>query len=117
MKLYAILIGLFAGLIVLSGCGQYGQPAEPTSTTPTKVGEATVNMIGTSFSPDTITVKKGSTVTWEDESGIVHTVTGFGVDKRISGGGSFSNTFDEPGTYDYECTIHPGMTGKIIVTE
>jgi plastocyanin len=40
---------------------------------------------------------------------------GQGFDSNDQSSGTFRHTFDEPGTYPYECTIHPGMGGRIVV--
>ena len=47
---------------------------------------------------------------------IDHTVTGFGIDLTVPPGQTISHTFDQLGTFDYRCTIHPGMTGTVIVS-
>jgi plastocyanin len=71
-----------------------------------------------SFLPSELTVRAGSTVTWSNEDEAVHTVTA--ADKswdsgRIPIGGSFSQTFTTPGTYDFVCSIHAAMKGTITV--
>jgi plastocyanin len=69
-----------------------------------------------SFLPGDITVRAGTTVTWSNEDDAVHTVTA--ADKswdsgRLPVGGTFSQTFTEPGTYDFLCSIHPAMKGTV----
>jgi len=71
-----------------------------------------------SFLPTELTVRPGATVTWSNEDEAVHTVTA--ADKswdsgRIPIGGSFSQTFTAPGTYDFVCSIHAAMKGTITV--
>jgi plastocyanin len=72
------------------------------------------------YSPSPYTVKVGSTVTWVNKDGGTHTVTSVGSALFDSGdmppGGTFKFTFTQPGTYQYYCTIHPWMTGTIVVT-
>jgi plastocyanin len=72
------------------------------------------------FSPSNFTVKVGTTVTWVNHDGTTHTVTSKGSSLFDSGnlltGGSFSYKFTQTGTYRYYCTIHPWMTGTIVVT-
>ena len=70
----------------------------------------------------TITVVKGTTVTWTHSDGAPHTVTTTKApvdfdSGRMNKGGQFSQTFDTAGTYEYYCSIHPSMKGKVIVTE
>lgn len=74
------------------------------------------------FSPDNITVKKGTTVTWTNNDGIPHTVTESDDQSgpsspTLSSGQTYSFTFNTAGTFKYHCTIHPGMTGTVTVTE
>ena len=74
-----------------------------------------------SFDPEELTVPAGTTVTWTNSDDLPHTVTkdgGPGADfdsGDIEPGGEFEQTFDEPGTVDYICTIHPGQAGSITV--
>ncbi len=71
------------------------------------------------YSPQTITVVIGvnNTITWINNDNAVHTVTDTGVFDSgfIQPGQSWSYTFTTPGTYQYHCTIHPWMTGTVIV--
>lgn len=69
-----------------------------------------------SFNPSSLNIKSGTTVTWMNNDNTAHTVTGNGFNSgQIQPGGSFQFTFNSPGTYTYHCSIHPSMTGKIIV--
>jgi amicyanin len=70
------------------------------------------------FEPQTITVPVGATVTWTNRDDIPHTsVSTEGVfkSKVLDTDEKFSYTFTKAGTYPYYCTIHPKMTGKVIV--
>jgi plastocyanin len=70
------------------------------------------------FGPETITVPVGATVTWTNKDDIPHTsVSTDGVfkSKVLDTDEKFSYTFPKAGTYPYYCTIHPKMTGKIVV--
>jgi plastocyanin len=70
------------------------------------------------FQPSTAVVPVGTEVVWTNEDPAEHTVTsadgGFGSDV-LGTGQSFSRRFDERGTYEYRCAIHPEMTGKVEV--
>ena len=70
------------------------------------------------FTPPAIQVTAGTTVTWSfDDRFVPHDVTGDGWtsgDPKSSG--TFTHTFDRPGTYDYRCTLHDGMDGRVVVT-
>src|SRR5271168_5240353 len=70
------------------------------------------------FGPQTVTVPVGTTVTWTNKDDIPHTsVSTDGVfkSKVLDTDDHFSYTFSKPGTYPYYCTIHPKMTGKVVV--
>jgi plastocyanin len=70
------------------------------------------------FGPETITVAVGATVTWTNKDDIPHTTVstdGVFKSKVMDTDEKFSHTFDKAGTYPYYCTIHPKMTGKVVV--
>jgi plastocyanin len=70
------------------------------------------------FIPQTLTVAVNSTVKWKNLDGITHTVTsdnGSWDSGNIPAGNTFKFTFTATGTFHYHCTIHPLMTGTIIV--
>jgi plastocyanin len=70
------------------------------------------------FSPATLTIPVGATVTWVNHDDDVHTVVSSAqafVSQAIETDESFAHTFSKPGTYTYFCTLHPLMTATIIV--
>jgi plastocyanin len=79
---------------------------------------ATVKIDNFVFGPQTLTVPVGTTVTWTNSDDIPHTsVSTDGVfkSKVLDTDEKFSYTFTKAGTYPYYCTIHPKMTGKVVV--
>ena len=71
-----------------------------------------------SFSPGTITIPAGTTVKWTNRDDIPHTVVNDYQkfqSKALDTDESYSYTFTKPGTYPYFCSIHPKMTGKVVV--
>ncbi len=73
-----------------------------------------------SFSPKSLTVEAGATVTWTNHDDIPHNVVS--TEKKFSSpvldtDQAFSFTFKEPGSYPYFCKIHPMMTGTIVVAK
>lgn len=72
-----------------------------------------------SFHPAVLTVKAGTKVTWTNHDNTPHTVTS--SDKRFTSSGGldtgdqYSFVFGNPGTYEYFCSLHPMMVGKVIV--
>lgn len=126
-----LLIGFLVLIVLLSGCaGPSTTPAptaQPTTTQPAPTQTLTasptltaqpvaVEIKGFAFVPATVTIAIGTTVVWtQEDSGVSHTVTGTGFDSGpLSQGETFSHTFDQAGTFNYGCSIHPTMTGTII---
>ena len=81
---------------------------------------------GKFFVPDTLTVSKGTTVTWTNGDSTLHTVTSGSPEAGNSGsefdssylaaGKTFPHQFNTAGTFDYYCTLHPFMKGKVVVS-
>jgi Icc protein len=79
---------------------------------------AEVTIDNFSFGPQTLTVPVGATVTWTNRDDIPHTVVstdGVFKSKVRDTDEKFSYTFTKAGTYPYFCSVHPKMTGKIVV--
>lgn len=110
-----IMFGLILLLITsVIGCGNTNE--EQPSTLPTE--KNTVIIQNYEFQPAEITIKKGESITWINQDSVKHTATGDSFDSGLLGKGeSFTQTFDEVGTFDYICTPHPYMKGKIHVEE
>ncbi len=117
------ILATVAVAVLASGIGAIvlrGQSAgNPT------LGGSLVNVaiVDYTFSPNTVTVKAGTTVQWMNMDTVAHAVA-FGSNDMGRGGmgsdmlehmGSYRYTFMEPGTYEYHCGPHPYMTGAIIV--
>lgn len=71
-----------------------------------------------SFGPADLTVQAGTTVQWTNHDDIPHTVVstdGFFKSHALDTDESFSYKFDKAGTYPYFCSLHPKMTGKVVV--
>jgi plastocyanin len=79
---------------------------------------AEVKIDNFSFGPQSITVAVGTTVTWTNRDDIPHTVVstdGVFKSKVRDTDEKFSYTFAKAGTYSYYCSLHPKMTGKVVV--
>ena len=101
----------FGGLALTLAVGSPVQPARAGTT-------HSIQIVDFAFTPATLTVTAGDTVTWTNLDAIAHTVTsttGAFDSGSLDQGDSFSLTFTTPGTYDYLCTPHPSMTGSIVV--
>jgi len=85
------------------------QPSAPT---------AEVKIDNFVFGPQTVTIPVGTTVTWTNHDDIPHTVVstdGVFKSKVRDTDEKFSYTFTKPGTYPYYCSVHPKMTGTVVV--
>ena len=72
---------------------------------------------GTNYSPRTVTVQAGGSVVWTNRDSEKHTtVSDTGLwSSDIAPGADFTRTFPAAGTFNFHCTLHPGMTGTITV--
>ena len=90
-----------------------GEAAVTAAASPT-----TVQIDNFAFAPATLTVPAGTTVTWKNEDDSPHRVTeknGTFTSAALDTDDSFSHTFAAPGEYQYFCSMHPYMVGKIVV--
>ncbi len=114
MRDYSRVIA-FAGsvMIALVLLGELGRSVDaPEAVTPE------VKIDNFSFGPTTITVAAGTTVTWVNRDDIPHTVVSSDSvfkSKALDTDEKFSYTFSKAGTYSYFCSLHPKMTGQIVV--
>ena len=91
--------------------------ADPGQTVP--VATDSVAIKNFAFSPVTVTVRAGTTITWTNGDQDAHTVTATGgvfKSPTLNTGDTYRYTFTKPGRYDYLCTIHPFMTATVVVT-
>ena len=126
-EVLGILILATIAVILMSGCAQQQtqQQAQTQNQIPTTsqqqatVPQAQTNAIliqNFAFSPQTLTVNAGTTVTWTNDDSAPHTIKSDAFTSPVMNkGGSFSFKFDNKGSYDYSCSIHPSMKGKIVV--
>jgi plastocyanin len=89
-------------------------PAAPADAA--TVVKATGNL---TFKPKTLNVNKGTKVVWKNTCSCTHTVTAtsnnWSKNTTLQSGDTTSFTFKRKGTYKYHCTIHAGMSGKVVV--
>ncbi len=115
--IWVVVSFLLMVALVLASCGP-AAPGEQEEETTAPVGptEHQVNMKNFAFQPRELTIKVGDTVTWTEQDSVSHTTTGDIWDSgTLSQGQTHSKTFDKAGTYDYDCSYHPSMKGKVIV--
>jgi plastocyanin len=137
-KLFPVLvIGALAALLVIgaAGCGSGGDSSSSTSTetvteqegesggnAPAPSGNAVrserVEIVNYAYDPDPVTIEEGGKVIWRNEDSVAHTATaedGSFDTGTIDPGKLKSETFKQPGAYQYICSIHPTMHGTIEV--
>src|SRR5712692_3104626 len=105
----ALVFGM--GTIAVSQKNFLASAQEKPATTEVKIDNF-------SFGPATLTVPVGTTVTWTNRDDIPHTVAsadGVFKSKVRDTDEKFSYTFAKAGTYPYYCSVHPKMTGKVVV--
>ena len=97
------------GLLMLANVA--GADAAPAA------AEHEVVIDGTHYSPGTLTVKRGDTVTWVNKDPFPHTVTAAGTfdSGQIRANGKWKYVARKPGEYSYICTLHPNMKGTLRV--
>ncbi len=125
-RMLLIVLSLISVVAILfASCGKPapvtpspGLPEDltPDATPPTEpVTE--VDIEGFAFKPETLTIPVGTTITWHNKDSVPHTVTS--RENTFDGGVSYNDTytytFKQRGTFEYFCTIHPFMEGKVVV--
>ncbi|WP_252342024.1 plastocyanin/azurin family copper-binding protein [Rhodococcus sp. 14-2483-1-2] len=109
--------GLLAALMItstLTACSTATTPAAPTE----PVAENQVTVADRMYSPTTLTISVGDTVTWVfADRGMAHNVVADDNSFRsqLMETGQFTHTFGTAGTFTYHCTPHPDMTASIVV--
>jgi plastocyanin len=135
----AVLAGVFSILTASTGIEDFfafgapvpphtrefmaGLEAQATTQTSSQAAAPAGNVVEVkidnfSFSPQTITIKPGTTIVWTNRDDIPHTVVSDDKvfkSKVLDTDEKFSFTFDKAGNFPYFCSVHPKMTGKVIV--
>ncbi len=107
--------GVATGTITVGGGGG-GHAGETNDDRMT----ASVEIVDLDYSPRQVTVAVGGAVTWDNSGSAPHTVTDQDdawTSDLLQPGDSYTRTFDQVGTFAYYCTLHPGMTGTVVVAE
>ena len=106
-------LGIAAAAVLVSGPSSVAAGVQQAQASSTEV-----KIDNFSFGPAALTVAVGTTVTWTNRDDIPHTVVSDDKafkSKVLDTDEKFSFTFTKPGTYGYFCSIHPKMTGKVVV--
>lgn len=119
IRLLSVVVLSFLFFIFSFNC------SEENSSTNTNTDPNAITIQGNAFQPATLTIKKGTTVTWTNKDSYAHTVTsgispnpnGTFNSNNVSSNQTFSFKFDNAGSFDYFCMIHTQMKAKIIVQD
>jgi plastocyanin len=112
VRVAGLAMPVIIAMLLLAGAPSVTANDQPAA------ANAEVKIDNFSFGPQTVTVPVGATVTWTNHDDIPHTVVstdGVFKSKVRDTDEKFSYTFAKAGTYPYYCTIHPKMTGKVVV--
>jgi len=94
-------------------------PSSDNAKTTDAMQAAKIEISNMQFSPARVVVKSGSQVTWEQQDAAPHVVISSNSNElrssTLRSGQSYTHTFNEPGTYEYYCSLHPSMRGTIVV--
>jgi plastocyanin len=105
--------------VTLASCKSSNTPAAPSPTTATiSIVSGARTMTTTAYSPNPVTITRGSTITWVNNDTTTHDQVADGgtFDTRdVAPGAQASVTFQNSGTFPYHCGRHPGMVGTINV--
>ena len=114
----AALLAALALAVASCGGGDDGG-RQASSSGPCPSGAVTIRMADIKFDPDKATAKAGQKICWVNEDTFDHDAvaeSGASFKSELFGKGeTFTATVDKAGTVQYQCTIHPGMTGEIQV--
>jgi plastocyanin len=116
MRKSVCIVGLLATVMVATMLLSAGSPGSSANTA--EPASAEVKVDNFSFGPATLRVAVGTTVTWTNRDDIPHTIVSTDKvfkSKVLDTDEKFSFTFSKAGTYPYFCSIHPKMTGSVVV--
>ncbi|WP_406657231.1 cupredoxin family copper-binding protein [Methanolobus sp. ZRKC2] len=114
---WLLIMVLVAAAVLASGCTDYGT----TDSSNDNGGQVQTNEVAiedSEFLPQSIRVSAGESVTWINDGSETHTVTadnGAFDSGHLEQGEVYTQVFEEPGTYNYRCTIHPEVVGTVTV--
>lgn len=123
MRARRVLIGAAAAILAFVAVGTIaaaGGGCAPEDSTHTRATGTAVSITGCKFAPVVLSAPAGATITWTHrDQHPPHNVYGLGwgmsMGRLLEPGGTYTSTFDKPGIYPYQCSLHPGMSGVVIV--
>jgi plastocyanin len=113
VRIAVVIMPVMIALLML-----FAGPSRVTATDQPSAANVAVKIDNFVFGPQAITVPVGTTVTWTNSDDIPHTAVstdGVFKSKVMDTDEKFSYTFTKAGTYSYYCSVHPKMTGQVVV--
>jgi plastocyanin len=112
--------GTAEGTMPGGGDSAANAPPGEDAVRPVSVESKQISINNFKYVPDTLSVPPGTKVTWTNHDDMPHTVTSTSKPRTLDSevldtDEQFSHVFAEPGTYSYLCTVHPKMSGQVIV--
>ena len=107
-----VMLAMIAMLLLFAGSSRVRASDQPST------ANVAIKIDNFVFGPQAITVPAGTTVTWTNNDDIPHTAVstdGVFKSKVMDTDEKFSYTFTKAGTYSYYCSVHPKMTGQVVV--
>lgn len=116
-RLVLVPAALMLALVMLAGCGGTSSSSGTDSASDSSTRAATVKITGSGFSPDSVEIKVGESVTWTNDTYDTHSVVTPGRINSglLANGESYTKELDKAGTYEYNCQQHPDETGEVVV--
>jgi plastocyanin len=119
MKKYhiVVLVALAVATVMVAGCTSSSNPSPGPVTS--SASQNTVAIKDYAFSPSTLTIQKGTNVTWRNDDSVQHQITSDSQafsSPLFGTGGTYTYQFNTTGTFPYHCSIHPSMKGTVVVT-
>jgi len=115
-----LIIGIIIAAIILMIVGYFYFNSSPVVEKAQGSGEegSAITIKNFNFNPTTVNIDVNQTVIWRNEDNVPHTIVADNEEfnsETLNDGDSFSFKFENPGTYNYHCSIHPSMKGIVIV--
>lgn len=119
MRNKPLLLGVIAGCLLSVTCLLAATQVQAGARSPNAPDQYQVTIDNFSFAPATLTVPAGTKITWVNRDDAPHKIVSagkaFSASPVLDTGDRYSFSFAKTGTYDYFCSLHPKMVGKIVV--
>jgi len=114
-----ILPVLLLSVLLIVGCGKDKSTDSNNNPPPNGTPGTLVVISNFTYSPSTLSISAGDTVTWRNDDSVNHTVTSDSGSELnsplLSQGQTYTHIFNNSGNFPYHCTVHPAMTASVAV--